>query len=318
MAMPLTIIGGFLGAGKTTLLKHLIENAQGRRLALLVNDFGQLNIDAALIRATGADSIELSNGCVCCSLGDDLLTQLIKLENEIEKDIGKFDHVVIEASGVADPWKIAQIGLVAGAYRLDSVIVVIDTQAIDELLVDELTADSVIRQLARADIVLANKADLSSEEQRGKSKALIAKYLKNPLCLWVESIHGNLDINLALGEFSSTRSVKQGDWPTLSMRDRTPATKFTTLSFTCAITSQSQVQETLGKVAAQAWRTVVRGKAIIQTSDGWTEWHKVGKREDWVTHQGKRESSSHLVLIGINIDDSITTILQQSGWKLTP
>jgi G3E family GTPase len=318
MAMPLTIIGGFLGAGKTTLLKNLIENAQGRRLALLVNDFGQLNIDAALIRASGADSIELSNGCVCCSLGDDLLTQLIKLENEFEKDLGKFDHVVIEASGVADPWKIAQIGLVAGAYRLDSVIVVIDTQTIDALLMDELTEDSVTRQLARADIVLANKADLSSDEQRHKSKALIAKYLKNPHCLWVESIQGELDINLALGEFSSTRSVKQEDWPRLSMRERTPVTKFRMLSFSCAITSQSQVQETLAKVATQAWQTVMRGKAIIQTSNGWAEWHKVGNREDWVTHEGKRESNSHLVLIGITIDNSITAILQESGWKLIP
>lgn len=97
--LPFTVIGGFLGAGKTTLLNHWLRHADGQRLAVLVNDFGALNIDAGLIKAHSGDTIALTNGCVCCQIGDDLSMALIGVLQQRER----FDAVVVEASGVSDP-----------------------------------------------------------------------------------------------------------------------------------------------------------------------------------------------------------------------
>jgi G3E family GTPase len=312
MALPLTVIGGFLGAGKTTLLKHLLENADGRRLAVLINDFGALNIDAALIKATGADSIELSNGCVCCSLGDDLVKQLVILE----KSADKFDHVVIEASGVGDPWKIAQIGMVAGAYRLDSVIVVVDTETIETHISDELTSDTVIRQLARADIVLANKSDLTSEAKRKKISDLLSPYLGNDFHQWIECVHGNLEINLALGNYSWNRSALiQNDF-LRSLRPHKFVPPFSALSFTHSkVQTRNDLQALFNTLSVDVWRKLLRGKGIFKTNNGWIEWHKIGKRESWSEHVGNAPTTTQLVLICRQHDEVVVESLIKSGWS---
>ncbi len=154
--MPLTVIGGFLGAGKTTLLNHWLRDARGRRLAVLVNDFGALNIDAALVAQSGADTIALSNGCVCCSIGDDLSAALIR----VIETAPPFDAVVIEASGVSDPWKIAQVGRADPALSLNAVIVLVDAAAVREQATDLALADSLARQVRAADLLVLNKTDL--------------------------------------------------------------------------------------------------------------------------------------------------------------
>ena len=109
--IPFTVIGGFLGAGKTTLLNHWLADPQGERLAVLVNDFGAINVDAALLRPEGdpADPqvMALSNGCVCCSIGGDLADALARVMDRRPS----VDRIVVEASGVSDPWRIAQVAL---------------------------------------------------------------------------------------------------------------------------------------------------------------------------------------------------------------
>ncbi|SIQ37416.1 GTP-binding protein [Pseudacidovorax sp. RU35E] len=154
--IPLTVIGGFLGAGKTTLLNHLLAQSGGRRIAVLVNDFGAINIDRALIASEEAGAIELTNGCVCCAIGDDLTTALIGL---IERDRPP-EAIVIEASGVSDPWRIAQVGLADPALALDAVLVLADATMLREQAADPLLADSVRRQLDAADLLVLNKTDL--------------------------------------------------------------------------------------------------------------------------------------------------------------
>jgi G3E family GTPase len=183
--IPLTVIGGFLGAGKTTLLNCLLNNAQGRRIAVLVNDFGAINIDAALVAASASDTIALSNGCVCCSIGDDLSRALIEV---LDAPV-PFDAVVIEASGVSDPWKIAQIGQADPQLTLDAVIVLVDAATALDQARDPLLTDTLDRQLRAADLVVLNKIELVDAAQR------------LALQRWVTSVAG------ATPQFQTTRAA---------------------------------------------------------------------------------------------------------------
>ena len=172
--LPLTVIGGFLGAGKTTLLNHWLRHAGGQRLAVLVNDFGALNIDAALIEANAGDTIALTNGCVCCQIGDDLSMALIKV---LDSGVA-FDGMVIEASGVSDPWRIAQLGRADPGLALDGVIVLVDASVALAQSRDPLLADTLVRQLQAADLVVVNKTDIVADDAR------------TALQRWIESVAG--------------------------------------------------------------------------------------------------------------------------------
>jgi G3E family GTPase len=153
--LPLSVIGGFLGAGKTTLLNRWLREARGQRIAVLVNDFGALNIDAELVAAASGDTIALTNGCVCCQIGDDLSRALI----QVLESGTPFDAVVIEASGVSDPWRIAQLGLADPGLALEGVIVLVDAGAALQQARDPLLADTLERQLRAADLIVVNKVD---------------------------------------------------------------------------------------------------------------------------------------------------------------
>jgi G3E family GTPase len=172
--LPLTVIGGFLGAGKTTLLNRWLRHAGGQRLAVLVNDFGALNIDAALIAANTGETIALSNGCVCCQIGDDLSAALIRVLESAER----FDAVVIEASGVSDPWRIAQLGRADPGLALDGVIVLVDACAAQAQWRDPLLTDTIERQLKAADLIVVNKIERVADAERAALGA------------WIESIAG--------------------------------------------------------------------------------------------------------------------------------
>lgn len=158
--LPLTVIGGFLGAGKTSLLNHWLKAAQGVRLAVLVNDFGAINIDAELIASRDGDTMALTNGCVCCQIGDDLSAALIAV---LESDT-PFDAVVVEASGVSDPWRIAQIGQADPGLMLDGVIVLLDAGAALLHAQDPILSDTLERQLRAADLIVINQTDRASAQ----------------------------------------------------------------------------------------------------------------------------------------------------------
>ena len=168
--IPFTVIGGFLGAGKTTLLNRWLAQAEGQRFAVLVNDFGAINIDAALVSQAGGDAIALSNGCVCCSIGDDLsqaLTRVLAMTPA-------FDAVVVEASGVSDPWRIAQFALADPQLQLQGVIVLLDASALAAQRADPLLTETLQRPLAHADLLVLNKTDLASAAKLSEARAWIA------------------------------------------------------------------------------------------------------------------------------------------------
>ncbi len=176
--IPLTVIGGFLGAGKTTLVNYWLRESRGKRFAVLVNDFGAINIDAALIASSSGDTIALTNGCVCCSIGDDLSQALIRVLDASQQ----FDGIVIEASGVSDPWRIAQIGLAEPGLSLDGMIVLLDAQALADNLANPLLRDSIERPLAHADLVVLNKVDLADDAALESARDWIRRTAANVHC----------------------------------------------------------------------------------------------------------------------------------------
>lgn len=154
--IPLTVIGGFLGSGKTTLLNHLLSTTSGRRIAVLVNDFGQINIDAQLIAKHEGETISLTNGCVCCSIGSGLDAALI----EVLELTPPPDWIVIEASGVSDPARIAEVGLTDPSLRLAGVVTVVSAEDIVSQGNDPLLQETIVRQVSAADLLILNKVDL--------------------------------------------------------------------------------------------------------------------------------------------------------------
>jgi len=176
--IPFTVIGGFLGAGKTTLLNRWLAAAasqpqapQGspRRMAVLVNDFGTINVDAALVQQAGSDAIALSNGCVCCAIGDDLSAALQALLQANPP----FDAVVVEASGVSDPWRIAQHALAEPRLQLQAVLLLVDAAALAGHLADPLLTDTLTRPLAHADLVVLNHADRATAADLDSARAWV-------------------------------------------------------------------------------------------------------------------------------------------------
>lgn len=191
--IPLTVIGGFLGAGKTTLVNRLLSGAHGQRLMVIVNDFGEINIDADLIADRGAGVIALTNGCVCCSLGGDLAATLMRVRAAPVPP----DYLIVEASGVSDPGKIAQIGLAGNAFRLGAVVVLADAAEVRRHACDRYVGATMKRQIASADLILLNKCDLVAAAELEATKAWLSALVPNvPV---IETTEARIGAEIILG-----------------------------------------------------------------------------------------------------------------------
>ena len=201
--IDLTVIGGFLGAGKTTLLNRLLRDAGDRRLAVLVNDFGAINIDAELVESRDGAMVRLENGCICCSVGSDFIGALALLRDGDSPP----EHVVVEASGVADPGAIAVLGDMPG-YRRDAAVVVADAETVRARADDDATRHHILGQLRAADLLVLNKTDLVEPAELERTRAWLRE-VAGPSTAIVETAFGELGADVVLG--------------TAPTRDHTPA-----------------------------------------------------------------------------------------------
>ena len=198
--VPLTVISGFLGAGKTTLLNRILREPDGVRYAVLVNDFGELNVDAALVESHSGETIALANGCVCCSIGDSLVDALVDLMARPTTP----DHILIEASGVADPRRIADIAVIDPALLRDGIVVLADAVEVQRLAGDRLVGDTVLRQLAAADLVVVNKTDRCEEAQLAALDAWLGETA--PGAPRLRARHADVPVRVLLGATSPGRA----------------------------------------------------------------------------------------------------------------
>lgn len=193
--VPITIISGFLGVGKTTLLNHILHSDHGLKIAVLVNDFGAINIDAQLVVGVEGETVNLSNGCICCTIRGDLLKETVRLLRRDDPP----EYIIIETSGVSDPIAVANTFLmpeVKPLVRLDSILVVIDA---DQLLtLDEENYALAVDQIAVADIVVLNKVDLVTADELEDIKEKVIRRIV-PEARILEVTYGQVPLELVLG-----------------------------------------------------------------------------------------------------------------------
>ncbi|MBC8707724.1 GTP-binding protein [Staphylococcus pseudintermedius] len=235
---PVTVLSGYLGSGKTTLLNHILNNREGRRIAVIVNDMSEVNIDKDLVAEGGGLSrtdeklVELSNGCICCTLRDDLLKEVERIVKR-----GGIDQIVIESTGISEPVPVAQtfsyvdeaLGIdLTEICRLDTMVTVVDAnrfikdyQSGDMLLDrdqavgedDERTiADLLIDQIEFCDVLILNKIDLVSEEEANRLEAMLRKLQPTAKLIRTVNAEVNIDEVLETGRFNFEAASQSAGW----------------------------------------------------------------------------------------------------------
>ncbi len=206
--VPVTLLTGFLGAGKTTLLNRILNGQHGLRVGVLVNDFGAINIDAELIAGVEKNTIKLTNGCVCCEIRDDLVASLEELLARSES----IDYVILEASGVSDPEGIVMTFLdqrYEGLLRLDSIVCIVDAEAVfadgDNAALSQLK----IRQVGFADMVILNKVDLVGRVHIEVIREWIGQHLNRVRIIEARHCDVPMEILLDVGHFHPANVTSQ-------------------------------------------------------------------------------------------------------------
>jgi G3E family GTPase len=250
--VPILLVAGFLGAGKTTVVNHLLAHAEGRRIAAVVNDFGAINIDAALIAGASDGVISLANGCICCSLEGDLLRTLAAILRRSPRP----EAIVIETSGVADPTDIVRNLMDPVIWReapLETVLCVVDATAQADALNDALLRS----QIRAADVVALSKLDLADAAGRERIRAAIAAI--KPAAVLVDAAFGQVPFELLFPEDPDRPPA-----PRDPGRRRPASDRFESLSWTSdQRVSLTRLQTAIGQLAPK----LARAKGLFETAE---------------------------------------------------
>lgn len=298
--LPVTLITGFLGSGKTTLINHILSNRQGVRAAVLVNEFGEIAIDNELIVATDNGTIELSNGCICCSTNNDLVEGLVRVLSREDP----VDHIIVETTGLADPLPVALTFMrpeFRGVVRLDAIIAVADA---DQFSLEQFDSVAARSQLRHADAVLINKCDFVSPSRLADVEAQIRSL--NPDARIAQTIRCAIPLQLILDVDSSHASHDQ---PHHSTHDHAhehephlQADGFVSLSF--ASERPFSVERFQSFLDSGRPVGLFRGKGFLRLAETNKRYvfHLVGGRFSLEVDDRSDHGSNRLVLIGQNLD----------------